>query len=324
MASSGEELLIADMADRDREGLRQLFEAEGYVCTAVNDVAAARDIIRRKFFPVVLIDLDFGGTGGGIELVQYVQQHSSPTRIVMLAGRRSFETAVEALRAGVVDVVTKRPDQVQHLLRAVQRAIDRYRAGDKDSDLLREVRGVLDEAFKIMLGLSRKVHSVGGSSGASLTMKPTILIIDEDQAFLQQVAGLLQDKPWEVAVEMSGGSGLDKASTFSFQIIAVRAQLMDLPGHMLIKSAQVQKTATLGLLYDAVAGRVERYEGGHITHSQDGFDGPQHLVRELDKIVGELGAMREERRHLQALRTEHGNFLKRYAELKSRIDAVSD
>ena len=320
---SGVELLIADSADRDREGLRQLFDAEGYVCTVVSEVRACRDIVKRKFFPVALVDMDFGGSNGGIELVRFVQQHSAPTRIVILAGRRSFETAVEALRAGVLDVVSKRPDQVQHLLRAVQRAVDRYHTGDKDSALMREVRGVLDESFKIMMALNRKIHG-SSASGSSLTMKPTILLVDEDQQFLQQVAGLLQDKPWEVSVELTGGSGLDKASTFSFQIVAVRAQLMDLPGQMLVKSAQAQKTSTLGLVYDLGSGRIERFENGAVTATNDGFTGAADLVRQLDKLVAELGAIREERRHLQAFKVEHGNFLKRYAELKARIDSASD
>ena len=39
-------------------------------------------------------------------------------------------------------------------------------------------------------------------------------------------------------MELSGSSGLDKASSFSFQLFAVREELTDLPGQMLIKSAQ--------------------------------------------------------------------------------------
>lgn len=320
--ATGEELLIADTTDRDREGLRQLFDGHGFVCTAAADLASAQAVIRRKFFPVALVDLDFAGPSGGLSLIQYIRKHSAPTRVVMVAGRRSFEAAVDAMRAGVVDIVNKRPDQVEHLLSAVHRAVDRYRAGDKEGALLREVQGVLDESFNIMMNLCRKLHGSAGSD--NLTMKPTILLVDDDQHFLTDVATLLDDMPWDVSVELSGGSGLDKASTFSFQILAVRQQLTDLPGHMLIRSAQAQKPNTLGLLYDTAESQLQRYEAGTITHTEAGFTGPAQLVESLARLVDELGNLREERRYLQIFRAEHGTFLKRYAALKSRIDAVAE
>lgn len=323
MSPPGEELLIVDEVDRDRDGLKQLFESEGYLCTAVKDLELAQSMLRRKFFPVVLVDMDFGGEKRGLELVEFIGEHSSPTRVVMLAGRPSFDSAVLGLRAGVVDIVSKRPDQVGHLQRAVRRAVDRYRAGDKDGALMHEVRSVLDEALRIMLAMSAKAYD-GQSSGSGLLMKPTILLVDEDQGFLTRVANLLKDRPWEVSVELSGGSGLDRASTFAFQIVAAREQLMDLPGHMLIRSAQGQQADTLGLIYDPQAGRVQRYEGGEVSHTEPRFGGAEHLVQRLAAMVAEVATRRQERRQMRAFRAEHGTFLKRYAELKSRLDALAD
>jgi DNA-binding response OmpR family regulator len=319
---AGEELLIADASERDRDGLRQLFDEMGYVCTACSDPATAQDLVKRKFFPVAVVDLDFGSTNGGIDFMRFVQSKSKPTHVVMLAGRRSFEAAVEGLRLGVVDIVSKRPDQIQHLRAAVLRAGDLYRAGDKDGSLMVEVRDVLEDGLRIMFSMGRRLYG-GESSGAGLPMKPAILIIDEDQRFLQEIAQRVADKPWEVSVELSGGSGLDKASTFNFQIVAVREQLMDLPGPMLIKSAQAQQGQTLGLLYSHARGVSERYEGGRSTRTWV-FAGPDDLVVQLSELVSELSTLREERRYMQAFRTEHGNFLKRFAELKVRIDSLTN
>jgi len=320
--AAGQELLIADGAERDRDGLRKLFEGAGYICTGVATRAQARDLLQRKFFPVALVDMDLEGTNGGIELTRFAQQHSAPTKVVMLAGRRSFEAAVDAMRLGVIDIVSKRPDQVDHLQAAVAVAMDRYQMGSKDSTLLREVRSVLDDSFKIMLSMTRKIYG-GSQSGPGLAIKPAILLIDEDQKFVQELAKLMNDKPWEISLEMSGGSGLDKACTFSFQIIAVREELSDLPGQMLLRSAQAQQTNTLGVLYSAQGqGSVQRYEGGKGSGLEQPFEGPQHLVRRLDQLVGELAAMREERRHMQAFRSQNGPFLKRFAELKVRIDSL--
>ena len=322
--ASGEELLIADTSERDREGLRKLFDSQGYVCTVSRDVRSAQELVQRKFFPAAIVDLDFGSTGGGLDLIRFIQKHSSPTKVILLAGRRSFEEAVDALRLGVVDVVSKRPDQIELLKAAVAKAIDRYRAGDGEGALLSEVRSTMEDAFRIILSMARKVYGESGSSSSGVTIKPAILLIDEDQKFLQEVAGLLTHKQWEVSVELSGGSGLDKASTFAFQIVAVREQLMDLPGQMVLKSAQSQQTKTLGLLYGGGDnGHIDRYEGGQRTSTAP-FATAADLVDKLDELVQEIAALTEERRYMTSFRADHGRFLKRFAELKVRIDSSSE
>lgn len=321
----GEELLIAEPAERDRKGLRKLFDGEGYVCTAATDPGHARDMIQRKFFPVALIDLDFGGMNEGLALIQFIHERSAPTRMVLMAGRRSFEAAVTALRMGVVDIVNKRPDEVEHLRAAVRLAVDRSQGGHKQGSLVREVRAVLDDAMKIMLTLQRRAHGGDSASTPALDLKPAILIIDQDQAFLQQTADLLAHQPWEVSVELSGGSGLDRASTFSFQIICVRDELADLPGQMVLRSAQSEKSGSLGLLYSQRGnGRIDRYENGSSTHCDAPFRGPPHLVERMSALVAEQVSMREERRYVQAFRNEHGQFLKRFADLKARIDSLNE
>jgi DNA-binding NtrC family response regulator len=321
----GEELLIAEPVERDRKALRKLFDTEGYVCTAANDMAHACDVVQRKFFPVALVDLDFEGTNRGLELIQFIHERSAPTRIVLMAARRSYEAAIAALRTGVVDIVNKRPDQVEHLRSAMRLAVDRAQAaGDKQGSLVREVSSVLEDALKIMLGLQRKLHPTDVNSAAGIDMKPAILIVDSDQPFLQQTANLLADKPWEVSVELSGGSGLDRATMFGFQIVCVRDEL-DLPGQMVIRSCQAQKSATLALLYSQVgSGRIDRYQNGQVTHSDTPFRGPEHLVEHMTALVSEMASLREERRYLQLFRSEHGQFLKRFAELKARIDSMSE
>ncbi len=321
---AGEELLVADSTARDRDGLRKLFDDLGYVCTAVGDLATAQELVKRKFFPAAIIDLDFGSTGGGLALVRFIQEKSRPTRIVMLAGRRSYEDAVEAFRLGAVDIVSKRPDQIAHLQATVARAIDMSHTGDKGGALMHDVKAVLEEALRIMFSMGRRLYGGNETSAAGLAVKPAILVIDEDQNFLRQVANALDGKPWDVSVELSGGAGLDRASTFSFQIVAVRGELSDLPGDMLLRSAQGHQPHVLGLLYSFSAlGKAERYESGRSTRSWP-IATPQDLVRCIEELVTELNTRREERRYMQAFRSEHGTFLKRFAELKARIDALTD
>ncbi|MBN1652148.1 MAG: response regulator [Deltaproteobacteria bacterium] len=320
----GAELLIADSVDRDRNGLRKLFEKDGYVCSTAKSMEEARNVIQQKFFPAAVVDLDFCSLNGGLDLVRFIREKSRPTKVVLLTGRRTFEAAVESLRLGVVDIVNKQPDQVSRLNRSVKNSIDIYQAGDKDSLLLREVQTVIDAAIKIMMSMSRRIYEdESSSSGSGQAMKPTILIVDENQSFLQEIANLVLNKEWEVSIEMSGGAGLDKATTFSFQILAVCDQLTDLPGQTLIKSIQAQQPKLIGLLYSkAETGFIDRYEAGKSVASDKPFSGASHLVEKLSLVTDELATIQQERRYLRAFRNEHGDFLKRYAELKIRIDSL--
>jgi hypothetical protein len=44
----------------------------------------------------------------------------------------------------------------------------------------------------------------------------------------------------------------------------------------------------------------------------------------MSALVAELASVREERRYLQAFRSENGVFLKRFADLKARIDSLTE
>jgi len=322
--AAGDELLIVDANDVDREGMRTLFEGDGYVCTAVATAAQAAELVSSKFFPAALIDIDVDGLGAGIELVRTIRENDSSdsTAVVLLTSRRSFDAALDALRLGAVDLVMKRPDQIAHLRKIVGVACDRSRSSDKDGLLLQNVQAVLDEAFKVILGMGRRLY--GEQVASSVAKRKTkILMVDSDQAFLRSVAQKLGDRPWEVSAEMTGGAALDKASGVTFDIVTARADLPDLPGAMLIKSIQNNRSETLGLVYSGGAnGSVARYVAGRVTATEKELRGPEHVLEVMGLLAREVEELTRERRYLQAFRAEHAAFLKRYAELKLRIDAL--
>jgi DNA-binding NtrC family response regulator len=321
--AAGDEVLIVDSIAAHLEGMRKLFDDEGYVSTAVAGLADAHRLLEGKFFPVALIDLDVERPGAGLDLVRFIRDRSRHTAIVLLTGRRSYEGAVEALRLGVIDVVLKQPDQVEHLKRTVGVACDRYRAGEGDDGMLRDMQSVLDESFRVMLALAREVYA-DLSVGSGSTFRPRVLVVDGDGDFLQKLAQLIQGKDWQVAAEMSGGAALDKAGEHTFDVVAARAELMDLTGTMVVKSIQANRAETVGVVYSAPGGegRIERIQEGRSGEVERPFQGPEHLVARLDALVGELGATQRDRRVIQAFRRDNEDFMRRYAELKMRLDRL--
>jgi len=153
---------------------------------------------------------------------------------------------------------------------------------------LREVRGVLDDAFKVMLAMARKIYT-DTSIGSGPSVKPRVLVVDDDRQLLQGLAAAIATNDWEVSVEMTGGSALDKASTHSFDIVAVREQLTDLPGPMVVKSIQQTRGETIGLVYTAPgpSGRIDRYDQGRVGESDRPFSEAAQLVKKLGALVQE-------------------------------------
>src|SRR5262245_53363475 len=229
----GSELLIVDAVAKDREGMRKLFDQLGYVCTAVSSSDDAKRFAVQKFFPVALIDLDVDGEGGGLDLARYIREKSAPTSVILVTGRPSFEAAVDALRASLTDVVLKSPEHVEHLKGVVALAAARSRAVEGSDTLFRDVRSVMDESFKVMLSLSRKVYA--HLSMAAAPLRPKVLIVDGEQDFLRVLAPLIQARSWDIAAEMNGGAALDRGMSQKFDIVAVRNELPDLKGSMVLR-----------------------------------------------------------------------------------------
>jgi DNA-binding NtrC family response regulator len=320
MAST--ELLIVDGSDRSREGLRRFFESRGFLCTALGEAAPALRLLDAKFFPAAVIDLDAGGHGEGLTLIREVRARSPQTTVVLLAGRASFDGAVAAHRAGVEDIVPKTREGIEHLERVVRRASDRYRTADGDA-FYEEVRGVLDAALKVMLELSRKAYA--HLSLAAIPLRPRILLVDDDPTFLEEMSMLTEDEPWELVVEMTGGSALDRGGRERFDIVVSKQELMDLRGSMIVRSIQAQRSEVAGVLYSPDGdGRLERLsaEGDHAPETP--FRGSEHLFEVLRGLVHELGHTAQERRFMQAFRGDHEAFLRRFARLKLDIDRLID
>ncbi|MEM7449580.1 MAG: response regulator [Myxococcota bacterium] len=320
--AAGDEVLIVDAIQTHREGMRRLFDEEGYVTTALDNVDDARDLVCRKFFPAALVDLDVGRPGAGIDLARMITERSRQTAVVLLTGRRSFDAVTEALRLGVVDVVLKRPDHIDHLLRTVELACERYRVAE-GGELLRDVVAVMDDAFAIMLDMAR--NECRSTSESKIPFQPRVLIVEQDPRFLEAIAQELAAEDWEVLGEVTGGGALDKASGQSFDVVSVREDLPDLRGTMVMKSLQASSDS-IGLVYggDRSSSRLQRFERGRADEVERPFGGPKHLAERIRQAVAQLGQTRRDREVIRAFRRDHDLFFRRFAELKIRAARLAE
>lgn len=104
-------ILIADDQPDVLEALRLLLKSEGYQTEAVKSPAAAVKAIEARDFALVLMDLNYtrDTTSGqeGLDLLNKVQALDSSLPVVVMTAWASVDVAVEAMRRGARDFITK-------------------------------------------------------------------------------------------------------------------------------------------------------------------------------------------------------------------------
>jgi DNA-binding NtrC family response regulator len=139
-------ILIADDQADVLEALRLLLKAEGYQIETVKSPAAVIKAIEARDFSLVLMDLNYerDTTSGqeGLDLLSKIQTVDSSLPVVVMTAWASVDVAVEAMRRGARDFVTK-PWDNPRLICIVRNQIDlgsavrAYRRLEQENQLLR-------------------------------------------------------------------------------------------------------------------------------------------------------------------------------------------
>ena len=102
-------LLLADDDDAFREAMSRALGRRGFAVTATRNVDEAEDAAKKQVFEYALVDVRMPGRSG-IDLVAALRRIDEGTRVVVLTGYGTIANAVEAMRAGAADYLTKPVD----------------------------------------------------------------------------------------------------------------------------------------------------------------------------------------------------------------------
>ncbi|MFM2096759.1 MAG: hypothetical protein RIS70_3883 [Planctomycetota bacterium] len=114
-------LLVDDEADF-RHAVVRLFTREGHRMSEASDATTALERLSQRHFDVVIVDLFMPGPSG-LDLLGKVKAQDFDGEVIILTGSGSIETAVEAMRRGAFDYLTK-PTSLDALLVAVKKAAE--------------------------------------------------------------------------------------------------------------------------------------------------------------------------------------------------------
>ena len=116
-------ILVVDDENTLRYFLRLNLEEQGYHVTEAADGESAMKLIAYNKFDVALIDLQLTDMNG-LEIMRHLRRTAPQTSVIILTGHASIDSAVEALRQGAHDYLTK-PYKTGDLLSSVADGIAR-------------------------------------------------------------------------------------------------------------------------------------------------------------------------------------------------------
>ncbi len=158
-------ILVVDDEQSQRELLKGYLSKNGYEVTLAGDGEEALSVYRNIFAPVALVDLKMPKMNG-VELLVELKQINPFIQVIMLTAFGSVETAVEAMKAGASDYLTKPINDLEELLLKLNRA-------SQQNELIVEaevMRENLSDVFpkteiigesKVIKEVSRMISAVG-------------------------------------------------------------------------------------------------------------------------------------------------------------------
>lgn len=115
-------VLVADDEDALRRGIARMLENAGFEVETAEDGLKATEILARQSFDAVLTDVRMPGLSG-IGVLRAVRERDLEVPVLLMTGSPDVASAVEALRYGASDYITK-PIDAAVLERKVRRAVD--------------------------------------------------------------------------------------------------------------------------------------------------------------------------------------------------------
>ncbi len=295
-------ILIVDDEKHTRDGLRRLLEDE-YDTYVAEDIRGAMDVLEREQIDLMITDLRLGGDDG-MALIERALKLPHPPICIMMTAYGSVDTAVEAMKRGAYDFVTK-PLNLDKVEMLIARALASRRMEQENRTLRQQV----DERY----GLEN--------------------IIGESPALREVLDTIRQVAPSSANVLIEGESGTGKElAAHAIHNLSRRNKAKFVTVHCAALSPQLLESELFGHergaftgAHDRRIGRFEQANGGTIFLDEIGEIDASTQVKLLRVISEEraferVGGNQTLRADVRLIAATNKNLEKLVAEGKFRDD----
>ena len=161
-------ILVVDDDRAHRTMLRTLLGGWGHTVEEADDGSRAIKMVHEKPYDLVLMDVRMVEVSG-LEALPDIKKFNPAIPVIIMTAYSSVETAVEALKKGAYDYLTK-PLDFDELMLAIERAMDHSRLKEEN------------RALKESLGVGFDTGDIIGSSRAMLKLLETVALVSPTEA----------------------------------------------------------------------------------------------------------------------------------------------
>jgi len=295
-------ILIIDDDSSLRRVLEYNLQQEGYDVYTAADGESGLQLFAEKAPPVVITDLKMPGMSG-FQLLSAVKERSPATVVIVLTAFGAIDTAVEAMKLGAFDYLTK-PFNREELKLTVLKALQLQGLSEENRLLKEELSGRAE--FKSIVGTSRAMEGVFSVVRKVADTEATVLITGESGTGKELVARAIHS-----------GSSRRGAPFVAVNCAAIPRDLLEseLFGHV--------KGAFTGAIRDK-EGKFQLADGGTIFLDEVG-DLPLELQPKLlrvlqERVVEPVGGTDQQKIDLRVVAATNADLERWIAEGKFRED----
>ena len=180
-------ILIVDDEKSIRDNLAKYLSVDYTAYTAANGTEAIRELTANSDIEVVLSDMKMPGMDG-LELLQKIREDSRDVVVILITGFSTIESAVDAMRRGAYDYLTK-PIDLNKLEITIKNAIENKKLRSENILLKQRIREKIDATS--LVGKSEGIRNILGLVDRVSSTKATVLIQGESGTGKELVANVI-------------------------------------------------------------------------------------------------------------------------------------
>ncbi len=183
-------VLIADDERHIAEGLQMLLAEEGYDVDTATDGKKAWEKVQGGDYGLVLADLKMPKMDG-LELFAMMRQEGVDAEVIIITGKGTVDSAVDAMRNGAYDYLTK-PLEMDRLKALIPKALEKYQVKTANKELQKRLESL--SRYGDMLGQSEEMVRIYNIIEAVAPSSASVLIVGESGTGKELVARALHTK----------------------------------------------------------------------------------------------------------------------------------